>query len=401
MTWNIHGLKCSVADVDFIKYIADYDIVCLSETWLKDTDTFDYSIRGYECDHLPANKPSTRKKGRHSGGISIYYKEHLKGQISIVEKSTHGFILLKIKSELFSHGQNVYLCSVYFPPNQNNTRINDEEDNHFDLLESLILKYERLGKLYISGDFNARTGNSQYNDILQHDAYLQGDENEDFNVPARVNRDLVVDVYRRRLLGLCRMTGLVIANGRLSHDASSGEFTFCSQQGQSTVDYLLSSYEDLTRLHDFKIMPFESFSDHARLLMKLQTLLCMKPSETPPLQTVHNKLVWNNEHRETYWNAISENMSIVNDLTSDLCSARAPDNLNVITEKFTDLLYNKALPLFNKRICINNKESTHNVWFNDHCKRARSQFNNARNVYNKHKSEVNRTHFTRLRTLYN
>ena len=79
----------------------------------------------------------------------------------------------------------------------------------------------------------------------------------------------------------------------------------------------------------------------------------------------HNKLVWNNEHRETFRNAITENMSIVNDLTSDLCSVRAPDNLNVITEKFTDLLYNKALPLFNKCICINNTESTHNVWFND------------------------------------
>ena len=66
-----------------------------------------------------------------------------------------------------------------------------------------------------------------------------------------------------------------------------------------------------------------------------------------------------------------------------------------------NLLYDKALPLFNKRIRINNKESTHNVWFNDDCKIARSQFDNARNVYSKHKSEVNRKHFTRLRTLYN
>ena len=129
----------------------------------------------------------------------------------------------------------MYLCSVYFPPNKNNGRINDIDD-HFDLLESLILKYERLGKLYISGDFNARTGNSQYDDILQHVVYLQGDENEDFNVPARVNKDHVVDVYGRRLLGLWRMTGLVLANGRLFHGASSGEFTFCSQQGQRAVD---------------------------------------------------------------------------------------------------------------------------------------------------------------------
>ena len=71
----------------------------------------------------------------------------------------------------------------------------------------------------------------------------------------------------------------------------------------------------------------------------------MKPSETLPLQTVHNKLVWNNEHREAFRNAVSENMSIINDLASELCSARTSNNLNVITEKLTDLLYNKAFGL--------------------------------------------------------
>ena len=118
-----------------------------------------------------------------------------------------------------------------------------------------ISKYERLGKLYISGDFNARTGNSQ-NDRLQRNHYLQEVEYEHFDVQARVNKDHVVDVYGRRLLDLCRMTKFLVANG---------DFTFCSAQGQSTVDYLISSYEDLSHIHKGLFRPHAPTSNRRRL----------------------------------------------------------------------------------------------------------------------------------------
>ena len=85
----------------------------LSETWIKENDAFDFNISGYTCEHLNAHKHVTQRKGRHSGGITVYYKDNLKGKVSVVEKSKYGFICIKLESELFKHGQNVFICSLY------------------------------------------------------------------------------------------------------------------------------------------------------------------------------------------------------------------------------------------------------------------------------------------------
>ena len=189
--------------------------------------------------------------------------------------------------------------SLYIPPHRNNNNIHDQVD-HYELLETFISKYERLGRLYISGDFNARTGNSQNEDRMQRNHYHQDAEYVHFEVQARVNKDHVVDVYGRRLLDLCSMTEFLVTNGRLGNDARLGDFTFCSSQGQSTVDYLISSYEYLSHIHNFTILPFGSFSDHAGLHMELHTVARMNSSRTTPHKTSVNKLVWDIECKETF-----------------------------------------------------------------------------------------------------
>ena len=107
----------------------------LSETWIKENDAFAFNISGYTCEHLYAHKHVTQRKGRHSGGITVYYKDYLKGKVSVVEKSKYGFICIKLESELFKHGQNVFICSLYIPPHRNNNSIHEQID-HFELLET-------------------------------------------------------------------------------------------------------------------------------------------------------------------------------------------------------------------------------------------------------------------------
>ena len=102
-----------------------------------------------------------------------------------------------------------------------------------------IIKYNDLGKIYITGDFNSRTSDSV--DDFEIDKYL--DQNiavvNTPDIPTRVNKDRVIDYNGRCLLELCQATGLLLANGRVLNDPENGKFTFCSHQGQSTVDYLL------------------------------------------------------------------------------------------------------------------------------------------------------------------
>ena len=107
------------------------------------------------------------------------------------------------------------------------------------MIETDKSRFSQLGKTYASGDVNARTGNSD--DNLVFDKYLQEDNNDQGHFTKKINKDLVLDVYGRRLFDLCKATGLLIANGRIGQDKDKGDFTFCSKRGQSVIYYLLIS----------------------------------------------------------------------------------------------------------------------------------------------------------------
>ena len=91
----------------------------------------------------------------------------------------------------------------------------------------------------ISGDFNSRTATE--NDFVPNDEFIDAaNETLDANIDPlpRKNKDLIVDAYGRKLLNLCKNTGLLI--GRLN----DGDFSFQGTQGSSTVDYILLNNHD-------------------------------------------------------------------------------------------------------------------------------------------------------------
>jgi hypothetical protein len=67
------------------------------------------------------------------------------------------------------------------------------------------------------------------------------------DIPPRFNRDNVIDSQ----IDLCISTDFITSNGRLLSDKNIGSFTYCSIQGESTVDYFLVCLEDLSTLIDF------------------------------------------------------------------------------------------------------------------------------------------------------
>ena len=77
------GLKCNLADTDFFKYVSNFDIVFLSETWQSRTETLKFDISGFHSNFISGNKSRNTTRGRHSGGLAVYYKNYLKNYISI------------------------------------------------------------------------------------------------------------------------------------------------------------------------------------------------------------------------------------------------------------------------------------------------------------------------------
>lgn len=118
-------------------------------------------IQGYTSDHVFDYKSHNTRRGRFSGGISMYYvcKHYVKDKISSIEKKQ------------------------------------------------------------TSADLNTRTGN--VSDMLDFDSYIDsGDGNLSnyIGIQLHSNSDHMIDLRGNIIIKLCKSTWLLIANGRLHKD---------------------------------------------------------------------------------------------------------------------------------------------------------------------------------------
>ena len=75
LSWNVNGLYRKLTDYEFLEYVSDYDLLLLSETWTSNKTAMNLEINGYTCEHVCGNKTPGAKKGRYSGGVSLYVKK--------------------------------------------------------------------------------------------------------------------------------------------------------------------------------------------------------------------------------------------------------------------------------------------------------------------------------------
>ena len=75
--------------------------------------SYNLNIQGYETYHLFGNKSDNARKGRYSGGITVYYKSELHEKIKIVEEKQIGIIWMKLCKSLFNFNTDVYFFVVH------------------------------------------------------------------------------------------------------------------------------------------------------------------------------------------------------------------------------------------------------------------------------------------------
>ena len=182
---------------------------------------------------------------------------------------------------------------MFIPPVLSNVLKNSNIDI-YDQIETGIIKYNNLGKVFVTRDFNGRTSDSI--DYLSFDKYL--DQNLRFlnsvDTPLRKSQDRITDYYGLKLLNLCQCTGLLIANGRLYGDKNIGKCTFCSHIGQSIVDYMLPNFSDFETISAFEVLDFNKHPDHAPICFQINLKLPhAQPTDTSNSETfINRKIVW-------------------------------------------------------------------------------------------------------------
>ena len=251
-----------------------------------------------------------------------------------------------MSSVLFSFEEDVYLCNLYNPPRCSNEPKSYDIDI-YDQLETGIIKYNNLGTVFVSGDFNSRTSDSV--DYMVYDKYL--DHNlqcfHPAEIPLRKNQDRITDYSGLKLLNLCLSTGLLIANGRLHDDRNVDKFTFCSHNGHSVVDYLLLNFYDIVSESYFDVLSFNEYSDHAPVTL----YFTLKPQNIKPETSnndffINRKIVWGDSKVNLFHSQLINNNESIQRLIRDANT----EPIDHVVQDFTRFLHDNAFDVFGPNI---------------------------------------------------
>ena len=211
--------------------------------------------------------------------------------------STENCLWCKLDKKFFHFDEDLYVCSVYIPP-EFSSREKRLKKDHFNSLIDMISKI-KSNNIILMGDFNARTKN--YEDLLNKD------NNSDNTMPdnlfsqikrMRNNQDKKGNKYGRKLTDLCLASKLYIANGRTLGDLQ-GSFTCYENNGVSTVDYSIISEKLFPLISKFIVSDPVMGSDHCVLelflsLPKETTYKGIEMNIHPP------KIRWNEKNKDMF-----------------------------------------------------------------------------------------------------
>ena len=374
LSWNIgRGLCQKLQDSEFVDFILKYDIIALYECWISPEDVV--HLDGYESFLFP------RRYGK-GGGIVIFCKQDIAKHVHIVDNFFDSIIWMKLQpSNLIS--KPVFIAFSYLPP-ENSIFYTRNDIDLFQSIEDSVSNYKKQGYVYIAGDLNARCGdrNDFIDDIMLSrnisnllQPLINYDSDEIMN---RKSMDISVNQFGRKLISLCKTTGLRIVNGR-HHEDPNGSITFFGPNGMSLIDYLLTESSHFKNILNFSSGIFTTFSDHAPVYFKLSIPNLDDKSEVHDLvidqgRTDCKSVKWIEENTESIYNSVLERL---NDMYNVLnCNIDSEDDLNVCVDQFSDMLTSIVLPHCQVNVLKLNRNNrpvkrivnVDKPWFNNACK---------------------------------
>ena len=312
---NVNGslerkLKC----IDFVNKLNLYDIIVLSETWSNKHSQL--KLDGYEI--VPKHRKRRKGARRDSGGIICYFRKEIWGGITCLPWNFEDGLLFKLDKQFFGLLENIFLICPYMRPSSSSRNILITEIDIFESISDKLSQLCNKGDIILIGDMNARTGNlidiEPYNDdeINENSIDIEignitsNDLDQNGMLPLRCSEDKGYNAYGKRLIELCKMSNMVILNGRTGSDKGIGKFTFTNHRGTSVNDYVVCTKNVLNIIDDFCVSDPIVFSDHSLISVKIK---CKKPS----LNTIDEeaigysdvKMSWKEEMKDEFCNEMN------------------------------------------------------------------------------------------------
>jgi len=406
-------------------YIQHFDFFCVSETMINDPSFV--HIPGYTFVHASKKDITHKYGGIH--GIGIFVKNSIYGHISVIPDTTSDSTLwIKIEETLL--GYEVLLGAVYIPHENSVFHKPEIFDDLYNDIMTLSCTYNT--SICLIGDFNSRTGNlpdfiesSKYDAFSNFENCFPGIDHEmsinnlntlgfDSN---RYNCDNKTNNNGYKLIDMCKNFDLRLVNGRVGNDKFVGDYTCISKNGNSTIDYAVTSAHILPNIVDFKIDCFDPcLSDkHKAIYFSLKPTYKqqMSPSRLSDQEGGTNnmnqsgftkspvgKTVWSSNIKEDYKNNFNDvaMKTLLDNLNHTQSSDLDQNSMDDICTKITDVLIEPAKNVgifkINK---LNAGVKTNSAitkvqpkpWFNFSCAKKRSDYLKLKNKLSKVKSDEN------------
>jgi len=402
MCLNVCGLGTKLKYGILDKYISDYDIISLCET---KTDHIDYEdFPGYTVFCLQKKKSQPyRYGGIH--GICILVKDVFAASTSIIQNtSSENILWIYVNNNVLNI--ELIIGSVYIPHENSVYYQSDIFDKIAEDLIEISTKYD--SPVILMGDFNARTSLKDdfisLNDSISILTGLENISNDLFNskknlmlldLPTRrSNVDSGCNNNGNKLIDLCKDLDMKIVNGRFGPDKNVGNFTCYKPNGNSVVDYIITSPELFPKIVDFQIDVFDSCLSDVHCPLSITLNLSAKHlsanNETKPISIPDNsdsifeyvplRTNWDNERAIEYTNEfdIGKTCKLLEALNNVDNSSLLQDDIDRHVQEFCQLCimpgkcigFTKEYPnKEQKKVKENNKP-----WFNRDCDSERKAY---------------------------
>ena len=315
-------------------------------------------------------------------------------------------IWLKIESR---NSKPIFIASCYLPP-ENSIFYTRNDIDIFHELEDSVSKYMKYGSVYVTGDLNSRCGKREDfidNDIL-HDVVVDEiqpllDYTPDTDSNDRNSSDIYVNQFGRRLLTMCKSTGLRIVNGRHKDDPN-GDITYYGANGCSMIDYLLTDRFCMSNVVSFSTGHFNVYSDHAPLSFSLlipnfANICNMEQQYASADQLCRgycNSVKWIDENNDQIVDVLRDNLMSLDSCLNSTFNSQ--ENVDTAVNSFSTTLRDIDLPHCKVTRVQSCKGEHHKMnlnvcnkpWFTDDCKTKYYDYKSALRNFNSCKSDDNR-----------
>jgi exonuclease III len=374
--WNIHGnaiAKLSTYPL-LLNLFDNVDVVALTETHHLAGDTLP-TIAGFRSFDIA--RPATKLGANPHGGLAVFVRETWADDTTVWKTASDASRMwLRLDNGSLPP---LFLCIVYAAPKGSPYA----DSSLFADICQEVAEATSQGGVLLAGDFNARTGTEDdffdCSDLA--DVVLLPQAIEDTppnNLPQRQNCDIgKPSGWHREFLDLCRTAGLFILNGRTPGDMS-GECTGLSNTGFSTVDYFLTTSDQLECVKHLEVICDDAYSSHnTKTRHSDHRPLILEMTQQRQVPQVQQKLV---KHLPRFKydpaKAAEFNKNVQHNLTmwasSDVLDTSDVDTTIHLLQK---CITKSAEEVFGARVSsAKSVKHIHKPWFDAECRQLKSQF---------------------------